>query len=100
MTSTPRSTESMNSDAQIHPFDSLNPERLIEHPPDNHSLAVFLLREESPFKMFYADLGDHDWRAAEAAYRRGDFGVMVERLGNMTKRKRIVYLKKDKPDES
>ncbi len=67
----------------------------IDSPPTGHPLAVFLLREESPFQAFFADLGDHDWRAAEAAYRRGDTGVMVERLGTMTKRKRIVYLKKD-----
>ena len=71
----------------------------IEPAPVNHPLAAFLLREESPFQAFFADLGDHDWRAAETAYRRGDWGLMVERLGTMTKRKRIVYLKKDEPKE-
>lgn len=76
----------MNSNAQL---------RKTVHPPDAHPLAVFLLREGSPFQAFLADLGDHDWRIAEAAYRRGDVGVMVERLAKMAKRKRIVYLKKD-----
>ena len=66
-----------------------------DHDGDAHPLAAFILRPESPFLMFFADLGDHDWRAAERAYRTGDFGMMTQRLGSMSKRRRIAYMLKE-----
>ncbi len=65
----------------------------------NHPLAVFLLRPESPWSMFFADLGDPDWRAAEQAYRTGSVALMLKHLENMGKRKRIAYVKKPEAAE-